>query len=59
MDDNFVEGDEMFFVSLRSLSGDQVELGKPNSASVRIMDNDGIVCTHTHTHTHTNAHTQL
>ena len=48
IDDQLVEGNETFFVSLRyseAPGGDQVELGKPNTTTVTIVDNDGITCT--------------
>ncbi len=44
IDDRLVEGIEAFFVSLRfsETSGrDQVLLGKPNTTTVTIMDDDG------------------
>ena len=48
VDDQLVEGNETFFVSLRYSEApgrDQVELGKPNTTTVTIVDNDGITCT--------------
>ena len=44
VDDQLVEEDESFFVSLRfseAPGGDQVLLGKPNTTTVTIMDDDG------------------
>ena len=46
IDDRLVEGNESFFVSLRFSEGpgrDQVLLGKPNTTTVTIVDDDGIV----------------
>ena len=44
VDDQLVEGNETFFVSLRfseTPDRDQVCLGKPNTTTVTIMDDDG------------------
>ena len=44
VNDQLVEGRETFFVSLRlseASGGDQVLLGKPNTTTVTIVDDDG------------------
>ena len=51
VDDNLVEDDETFIVSLTTSSGDQVLIGEPNTTTIRILDNDGITYARTHSRT--------